>query len=227
MDDSQLQWLWAYAACLTLQDEFDARGLRCAEVGWNELNGWNNDHWKKFLLTYSLTRGYHSGLGEKGSEIINAVEPIFKPALSRNKIEDLNIRWSQGIAKIGEFVKDKNGEIEKKLDGKPVELSSMASKLLWLYQPGEMTLYDDLALKGLKKSLKNRPISRENYLQNFAELYEKEKHNVDCAGSAFNRAVRYKRRVLDQWLWLEGMRPEEREMKLQNFRMSWELCNRQ
>lgn len=216
-DNEQLKWIWAYGACLRLQDEFDARGLCCAANGWNEQRGWNAERWRRFLGTYGLRQGYHSELRDKGKLVIEAIEPIFKPGLRSDAINDLNERWDAGTAELGRIVTN------RKKNGEPIELCSMTSKLLWFYQPDYMTMYDKLAGKGLGMTVRNGRVLRCEYLSAFNSLYETSIISVVEAEKFHSRVVAYKRRVVDQWLWLHGKPNAERESLLENFRMSWEL----
>jgi hypothetical protein len=88
----------------------------------------------------------------------------------------------------------------------------MSSKLLWFYQPEFMTMYDEYARRGL--AIVRRPGGltassrgirpQKNYLQYFEQLFEDKTPEIDRAAMFSDRTCPYPRRVLDQWLWLQG-----------------------
>jgi hypothetical protein len=198
-----LEWVWAYRQALALLDRFDAEGLDCAascKADWPETS------WRRFLDTYGLKRGKHAELRHRGADIFRALVPIFRPPLRpTGTLRQLQERWQLGVDLIGRLCtrKNKNG-------GDPT-LWSMASKLLWFYQPELMTMYDEYTRKGLAAARReglaapNRGAQpQKDYLQYFEQLFENKRPEIDTAAKFSDRTYPYRRRVLAQWLWLKG-----------------------
>jgi len=210
MNKNQAAWVWAYREQLKFLDEFDARGLQCAERGWSD------PAWNGFLNVYSLGRGYHSKLRGSREAILNAVEPLFKKRLPRQDVTGaLSKRWEEGVRIVRAL------PTLKTEDGQPPELWSFASKLLWFYHPDEMTMYDNNAKKGLH-SIAGCPVTHRNFLQIFEEQFARQLPDINLAGTRCDRKYPYQRRVLDKWLWLKGNK--DGEARLHNFQLSLKLA---
>jgi hypothetical protein len=130
LTQDKLAWVWAYREQLSLLDVFDAEGLHCAERQWEVAS------WKRFLRTYRLMRGRHATLRDKSTTVLAALVPLFSAPLSAtDAARELTRRWLAGTGEIGKLVRQRK-------DGTNAVLLSMASKLLWFYEPQEMTMFD-------------------------------------------------------------------------------------
>ena len=136
-----LEWVWAYRQALALLDRFDAEGLHCAatcETDWPERS------WHRFLDTYGLKQGYKAEFRRRRADVFTLLVPIFRPQLEQaGTSEQLQQRWQEGVYNIGRLCN------RKKKNREDPTLWSMVSKLLWFYQPQQMTMYDESARRGL------------------------------------------------------------------------------
>jgi hypothetical protein len=212
-----LEWLCAYRQALALLDRFDAEGLDCAE----RCDIWPEPSWFRFLDTYALKQGrYYSELRHKRLQVFGQLVPIFRPSLGQNGwLQQLQERWQEGVARLGRL------GTQKRKNGNGPTLSSMASKLLWFYQPERMTMFDERARKGLAAVRReatgtDRGIKSENFLQFFEELFDTKQSVIERAAEFSDRRYPYPRRVLDQWLWLKGN--DDSAQRLEAFRLSLE-----
>jgi hypothetical protein len=212
-----LEWVWAYRQALVFLDRFDAEWLNRAE----SCEIWPEESWHRFLNIYRLKRGKsHAELRNKRAEIFAKLIPIFKEPLGpTSKLEQLQQRWQKAVEILGELC------MWKTKSGRDPTLWSMTSKLLWFYHPEFMTMYDKNTSKGLAHQpglsvpyKASKP--QENYLQRFEELFKKKSTAIDKAEQFSNRQYPYPRRVLDQWLWLQGNR--DKEVLVNAFRSSVE-----
>ena len=216
-----LEWVWAYRQALTLLDQFDAEGLDCAATH----ETWPEGSWHRFLDIYKLKQRRQAQLRNRREEIFAKLVPIFKESLFKETLgptsasEQLQQKWQEGVERLGRLCTRKNK------NGDDPTLWSMASKLLWFYHPKFMTMYDKYASEGLARqpglsvSYKVSKL-QENYLQSFEELLEKKRTEIDKAEQFSDRKYPYPRRVLDQWLWLQGSR--DKAVFLNAFRSSVE-----
>jgi hypothetical protein len=179
------------------------QGLDCAATCETD---WPEGSWLRFLDTYGLKQGKNAECRHRRIEVFRHLVPIFSRRLEQaGTLEQLQQRWQEGVDIIGRLC------TRKKKNGEDPSLWSMASKLLWFYQPEFMTMYDEYARKGLAATFREglaapfRAINPQtNYLQYFEQLFEKKEPEIDRAADFSDRIYPYPRRVLDQWLWLQG-----------------------
>jgi hypothetical protein len=208
LNDDKLAWVWAYREQLALLDLFDGEGLYCAD------NGWNVDSWKLFLRTYGLMRGRHAALRDKSTTVLAVLTPLFNAALpATNTTQELTRRWLAGTGEIGKLV-------ARRKDGGNAELLSMASKLLWFYQPKEMTMFDKYAFGAIRKFHGFGQLKAQDFLIAFENVFARENAAITEAAQFSDRKYPYPRRVLDKRLWLQGSGKESEY--LQRFRWSLE-----
>ena len=197
------EWVWAYRQALAFLDRFDAEWLDRAA----RYETWPEESWDRFLDIYGLKRGKsHAELRNRREEIFANLVPIFKEPLGPTSTsEQLQHRWQESVKILRKLC------TRKKKSGRNPTLWSMASKLLWFYHPKFMTMYDKNASEGLAYQAglsvpykTSKP--QENYLQRFEELFKKKRTEIDKAEQFSDRQYPYLRRVLDQWLWLQGSR---------------------
>jgi hypothetical protein len=195
------EWVWAYREQIKLLDEFDAQGLYCAE------NEWDTSTWEAFLSTYGLLQGRHAQLRKQSKAVFEALVPIFRPAVaSADKVQELTDRWHKGITELGKLVKERK-------DGTQSELRSMSAKLLWFYQPEEMTLFDDYAFTAIRQQPGLEKLEKPGYLFVFEKLFSDMAFEITEAARFSDRKYPYPRRVLDKWLWLNGNEEKPEFMK--------------
>ncbi|MGA7077086.1 MAG: hypothetical protein WBQ43_05145 [Terriglobales bacterium] len=195
------EWVWAYREQVKLLDDFDAEGLHCAE------NDWGIASWKRFRRTYGLMQGKHATLGKKSEEVLAVVDPIFRPPLTTSdKVEELTQRWDKGIEELGKFVPPRK-------DGSASELRSMASKLLWFYQPHDMTMFDDFAFRAIRGLPGLKKLKAGDYLVAFEKVFASTAAEIVGASHFSDRKYPYPRRVLDKWLWLNGNKEKPEYMR--------------
>ena len=75
-DDPKWGWMWAYREQLRLLDGFDSRGLYCGETQLDDIS------WHYFRNEYALRQGHHAEFKDRRNDIIDVIEPLFRPALS-------------------------------------------------------------------------------------------------------------------------------------------------
>jgi len=204
----KLAWVWAYREQLKLLDGFDAEGLHCAE------NGWGDDSWKRFLSTYGLTQGKQAALGNKSETVLAVLTPLFSaPLAATDTAQELTRRWFCAVGEIGTLV-------PKRKDGTNSELLSLASKLLWFYQPNDMTMYDKYAFNAIRDLYDLEKLKPQDFLSAFEKVFASEMVKITEAADFSDRKYPYPRRVLDKRLWLKGSGKEEEYLK--QFRWSLE-----
>ncbi len=207
LTEAKLEWVWAYRVQLNLLDAFDAEGIQCAKTQWNA------DSWSRFLSTYRLTRGAHSGLRKRHALIEKHVAGAFQNAVTgADAAEALTDRWREAVTLIAKLL--------KRWDGSSAELWSMTSKLLWFYQPRHMTMFDRFAFSAIRAlpGAGLEKLKREDFLLGFEKVFVEKKADIDEAARFSDRVYPYPRRVLDKWLWLRGS--GNRGHYLEKFRLS-------
>jgi hypothetical protein len=205
----KIAWIWAYQEALRLLDKFDAHGLESAKKQWSCKT------WESFVTTYGLRRGkFHPVVLKESTKVWGKLSKIFRPQLSQDcAMYELNCRWEQSVQVVGKL-------LTKRRDGNPPELWSMTSKLLWFFQPSQMTMYDDFAKNALRRHFAGRTLRRSEFLSKFEEFYSSNNDSIVFAESISNRIYPYHRRVADIRLWLKGKPNNEEEATLEAFRMS-------
>jgi hypothetical protein len=202
-----LAWIWAYREQLKLLDSFDAEGLHCAEATWEV------DSWNEFLRTYGLMRGRHAALRDKSETILASLTELYREPLPEADVaKELTRRWLESASEVGRVVRERK-------DGAPAVLLSMTSKLLWFYQPQEMTMFDTYAFRAIRKCNGFKKLEAKDYLFAFEEVFVKEKASISAAAAFVDRKYPYLRRVLDKRLWLRGSGKEAKYLK----RFEWSL----
>jgi len=202
LDPDRLAWVWAYREQLKLLDLFDAEGLHCAETKWEV------ESWREFLLIYGLMRGRHAALRDKSEIILAALTPLFGAPLPRTDIaRELTRRWLEGVGEVGTLVR-------RRKDGTHAVLLSMTSKLLWFYQPQEMTMFDTYAFDAIRQSNGFEKLEAKEFLFAFEEVFTKKKGAIIEAAEFSDRNYPYLRRVLDKRLWLQGSGREDKYLRL-------------
>jgi hypothetical protein len=168
--------------------------------------------WNRFRSTYGLLQGRHAGLGERSEAVFEALVPIFRPPLSSvDKVQELTDRWHGGITELGKLVKES-------MDGTKSELRSMSAKLLWFYQPQDMTMFDDYAFTAIRQQPGFEKLEKPDFLFAFERLFSGKTVEINESARFSDRRYPYPRRVLDKWLWLNGR--EEKPGYMSRFDLS-------
>ena len=210
ISDKLLPWVWAYREQLRVLDEMDAFYLDCTEGA----NGrcWNKITLERFLFDYKLTRGHHAAVRQNVLKVYRALQG----ALDNHEGEtpdELNELWQEAVTAIG-------ATILKTRSSNPPRLLSLASKLIWFHRPNSMTMYDDLAVRGLKAWMRSNGhrLNQEKYIVEFEAFFRGKQKHIGEASQYVDRIYPYPRRVADKWLWLQGNK--KRDEILANFRSS-------
>ncbi|MCG8507596.1 MAG: hypothetical protein MI741_00060, partial [Rhodospirillales bacterium] len=211
-----LGWFWATQMQIHLLDSFDIVWIHAAKS-----NCWHTGMYRMFFAKYGLMRG------KVGSYFSNGRNKKAPPAKKRIAIEESDCRFDEfkssclnelpngsAGASLHDYAKAWRNVVEKyKNEGKyGFEPWSAALKTFWFYRPDAIPMFDNFALAGLRKVLKEceleperSPVTNQNYLENFEVFWtmigQKEARK---AISLSPRKYPYLMRVVDKYLWLRG-----------------------
>jgi hypothetical protein len=217
MIDEKLSWLWAYNEQLGMLDRHDARWIGLSQSDWPD------EEFARFLRTYRLVRGpsgklvFANSNKDNRAEFYRICKDVFRQEDSRNTdLGDADRIWKLAV-------KATNAKF-----GDGIRLYSAVSKLLWFYRPDSWIMFDSLNRAALAAWLKSkrhieskRDLTAATFTSGFQRFYEDEgQQGVKFAAGFFSRVYPYNRRVAEKYLWLMGLKEEDRILILASYRSS-------
>lgn len=219
--DDVLPWVWALHTQEVLWLDHDARWVRQAAGEWPD------DQVHRFLSSYGLLRGVRgkllSGDRETGKDKAAGTGQI-----ARNEFKRLAKEYASGM-KVGNaahntaqwlgfdqaFYKFCADEGWLEADGNAIPninpnvggwfMPSATLKAMWFHAPDMAPLYDDYAMKGLRKIYGTRNANGPNdFLKPSYNLLAANEELIEKAKSIWGRSYPHTIRIVDKFLWLKG-----------------------